>query len=85
MIRDQLHMWIGIELWHLPEWYSRSQIAKAIGATKSPSLLRALEFYVANGTLQSARFVDEHNRPVIKYRITDDYREMQFEGAKKNV
>jgi len=83
MIAEQLKQWIGIELWHLPEWRSRSEIAKAIGATKSPTLLACLEKAVEEGVLERVRVNDSHNRPVIKYRIVDEYREQQLEEAQQ--
>jgi len=83
MVRQQLAQWIGVELWHLPEWYSRKEIAERIGASKSPTLLNALSEAVENGVLQTFKTLDDHNRPVIKYKITDDYRERQLEEAKE--
>jgi len=82
MVRQQLAQWIGIELWHLPEWYTRKEIAEKIGASKSPTLLNALSEAVENGVLMSVKTTDDHNRPVIKYKIADDYRERQLEEAK---
>lgn len=82
MIKQQLIQWIGIELWHLPEWYTRSEIAKCVGCTKSPTLLKALRELVEQGVLIQSRGLDAKNRPVIKYKILVDYREEQIEGAK---
>jgi len=82
MVRDQLKTWISMEVWSLPEWYSRLEIARLIGASKSPSLLKALQEKVDDGTLETFRGVDPNGRPVIKYRITEDYRERVFEGVK---
>lgn len=85
MVRQQLAQWIGMELWRLPEWHSRKEIAEKIGASKSPTLLKSLEEAVAAGVLQTYRTTDDHNRPVIKYKITDDYRERQLEEALSNA
>lgn len=82
MVIQQLAQWIGIELWHLPEWYTRAEIAEKIGASKSPTLLKALAQAVEAGVLIQSRGLDDHNRPVIRYKISDDYREEQLEGAK---
>lgn len=83
MVRQQLMQWIGIELWHLPEWYSRREIAQKIGASKSPTLLKELTLFVESGVLEQHLFKDDHNRPVIKYKITDQYREDQLEEAER--
>lgn len=83
MIAEQLKQWIGVELWKLPEWHSRTEIAKLIGASKSPTLLSCLEQAVREGVLERVRTNDSHNRPVIKYRITDEYREGQLEEAQR--
>lgn len=82
MVRQQLMQWIGIELWKLPQWYTRKEIAEQIGASKSPTLLKALDEVVREEVLKVCRTFDDHNRPVIKYKITDDYRERQLEEAK---
>lgn len=82
MVREQVIQWIGVEVWSLPEWYSRADIAKAAGVSKSPTLIKVLTDLVCEDVLVSARFLDSHNRPIIRYKISDDYRESQFEGAK---
>jgi len=82
MIWQQLVQWIGVELWRLPQWYTRAEIALYIGCHKSPSLISALERAVDEGMMESIRTTDHKMRDVIKYRISDEYRERQFEGAK---
>lgn len=84
MVKQQLAQWIGIELWHLPEWYTRREIGEKIGASKSPTLINALKEAVEAGVLEWYKTIDEHNRPVIKYRITNEYREQQLEEAKNH-
>jgi len=83
MVAEQLKQWIGIEVWRLPEWRTRAQISKEIGATKSPTLIAALAEAVEAGVLESVKTIDDHNRPVIKYRITDEYREQQLGEAQQ--
>lgn len=82
MIRQHLLQWIGMELWRLPEWYSRTEIAKNIGVTKSPTLIKELALFEESGILTSHKFFDDHNRPVIKYKIRDQYREDQLQEWK---
>lgn len=84
MIRDNLLMWIGMELWHLPEWRSRKEIAQAIGCSKSPSIIWALDEAVKSNILEQRMFRTDNARPVIKYRIADEYRERQIEEAKNH-
>lgn len=81
MVREQLIQWVGVELWKLPEWYTRREIANKIGASKSPTLLKELSQAVEEGVFQTWKTKDSHNRPVIKYKITDNYREMMLEEA----
>jgi len=85
VVREHLMQWIGMELWKLPEWYSRTEIAKHIGVTKSPTLIKELALCEENGVITSRLFIDDHNRKVIKYKITDQYREDQLEKALKNA
>lgn len=82
MVRDNLVQWVGMELWKLPEWYTRKEIANAIGYKKSPSIIWALEAAVKEGVLEQRRARDGHGRPVILYRITSEYRETMIEEAK---
>lgn len=82
MVNQKLKTWVGIELWKLPNWYSRKEIAQKIGASKSPTLLKVLASAVEEGVLETWKTMDDHNRPIIKYRITDEYREQQLEEAR---
>jgi len=82
MVKEQIVQWIGMEVWKLPEWYSRADIARLSNVSKSPTLIKVLSDLVGEGVLLSARFSDNHNRPVIRYKISNEYREDQFEGAK---
>ncbi len=85
LIFDQLQAWISVNLWHLPEWYTRQEMAREIGCTKSPSLINALNTCVVAGQLESQRSIDDHNRPIIKYRIDTEYRESVFEELQLNA
>jgi len=82
MVRDNLVQWVGMELWKLPEWYGRTDIALAIGVAKSPTLIRELSLAVEDGVLESRLARDSHGRVVILYRITSQYRETMIEEAK---
>jgi len=82
MLKDNLQQWLGIEVWKIPEWYTRAEIAQACGCAKSPSLLKELQVLVAQGTLVSKFDVDEKKRPVIKYKISESYRQMALHVAK---
>jgi DNA-binding PadR family transcriptional regulator len=82
MVRDNLVQWVGMELWKFPEWYTRKEIANAIGCKKSPSVIWALEAAVKEGVLEQRRARDSHGRLVILYRITSEYRETMIEEAR---
>jgi len=82
MIKDRLMTWVGVELWHLPEWYSRAEIAQKCGCSKSPSLLKELRGLVEEQVLVSRLDTDGRNRPVILYKISEGYRALQLEDAK---
>jgi len=82
MVWDSLVQWIGVELWHLPYWFTRLEIARDIGVRKSPSLIAALKRATEEGMLVSITGKDDAGRRVIMYRICDEYRESQLEGAK---
>lgn len=85
MIRDNLDQWISLELWHLPEWYSRREIAKLIGCSKSPSLLNVLGEAVKEGKLEQAKRRDKYNRMTILYRISSAFREAVFSEIEKHT
>lgn len=83
-IREKLQTWLGIEVWHLPEWFSARQIGVSIQASKSPTLTNELRLMVEEGVLEKREFREGH-RPLFKYRITEDYRETVFEALEREA
>jgi len=83
MLKDNLQQWLGVEVWKIPEWYTRAEIAAGCGCYKSPSLLKELQTLVEQGSLVSKLDFDEKKRPVIKYKIAENYRQMTLEQAKR--
>jgi len=83
MLKDNLQSWLGIEVWKIPEWYTRAEIAKGCGCSKSPSLLLELEKLVKGGALVKKIDYDDHRRYVIKYKIAENYRQMKLDKAKR--
>jgi len=84
MVRESVEMWVGIEVWHLPEWVTRKEISQACNIAKSPTLIQVLTDLTHEGVLEMHRGVDEFKRQTIFYRITDEYREKAFEEARLN-
>jgi len=83
MLKDDLQQWLGIEVWKIPEWYTRTEIARACGCSKSPTLLWELEKLVQAGSLVMEVDYDDHGRYIIKYKIAENYRQLTLDEAKR--
>lgn len=63
----------------LPFWYSRSEFARVLRVSKSPTLIKYLEQFVEEGWLDRRVVLNDRGLNQVEYCISEAYRTQEME------